>query len=191
MLKNERMTKETKIQLELELQGKGQISVQTGIGFFDHMLTALGVHAGWDMSLDCEGDLWVDGHHSVEDIGIVLGKTLKEGFGDKSRIARYGLSYIPMDEALARSVVDISGRPYLVFHGEFTSPMVGDFDVQLVEEFFRAVAMNAGLTLHLEVLYGKNDHHKIEALFKAFAHSMKMALEPNEGRILSSKGVLE
>lgn len=184
-----RTTKETDIDLTLDLSG-GEVKVASGIGFFDHMLTALAVHAGWGLTVTCNGDLEVDGHHSVEDIGIVLGQAFA-GAVDKTAITRYGTAFIPMDEALARGVVDVSGRPYLVFQAELSAPMVGDFDTQLTEEFFRAFAMNAGITLHLALLYGSNCHHQIEGLFKAAAHALAEALAPRSGGVLSTKGVLE
>jgi imidazoleglycerol-phosphate dehydratase len=183
-----RTTKETDIALTLDLAG-GQVKVASGIGFFDHMLTALAVHAGWGLEVTCKGDLDVDGHHSVEDIGIVLGQAFAKAV-DKAGIARYGTAFIPMDEALARCVVDISGRPFLVFRAELSAPMVGGFDTQLTQEFFRAFAMNAGITLHLELLYGTNAHHQIEGLFKACAHALAQALEVRQGGVLSTKGVL-
>lgn len=184
-----RDTKETQIALTVNLDGAGTFTGSSGIGFFDHMLTAFAVHGGFDLTLEMQGDLEVDCHHSVEDLGIVLG----QAFGrlcDKSAIARYGSFYIPMDEALCFCAVDISGRPFLVFDAAFTNPAVGSFDCCMTGEFFRAFAMNAGITLHLKALYGENDHHKIEALFKAAAHSLRMAVVPHEGNILSSKGVL-
>ena len=184
----ERTTKETSIRLTLNLDG-GDVRVASGIGFFDHMLTALAVHAGWGLILDCDGDTWVDGHHSVEDIGIVLGQALA-ALIDKSAIARYGSAYIPMDEALCRAVVDVSGRPYLVYHAGVNAPMIGEYDTELTEEFFRAFAMNAGITLHIEALYGNNAHHIVEGIFKAVAHALAAALAPREGGVLSTKGVL-
>lgn len=184
----ERETKETSIHLFLDLDG-GEVRIASGIGFFDHMLTALAVHAGWGLVLDCDGDTWVDGHHSVEDIGIVLGQALGECI-DKGAIQRYGTAFIPMDEALCRAVVDVSGRPYLVYHAEVNAPMIGEYDTELTEEFFRAFAMNAGITLHIEALYGKNAHHIVEGVFKAVAHALVAALAPREGGVLSTKGVL-
>lgn len=184
----ERETKETSIQLFLNLDG-GEVRVASGVGFFDHMLTALAVHAGWGLTLNCEGDTWVDGHHSIEDIGIVLGQALGELI-DKGAIQRYGCAFIPMDEALCRAVVDVSGRPYLVYHAEVNAPMIGEYDTELSEEFFRAFAMNAGITLHIEALYGKNAHHIVEGVFKAVAHALAEALAPREGGVLSTKGVL-
>lgn len=186
-----RNTKETQITVTVTLDGKGISEISTGIGFFDHMLTALSRHSGISMQIACDGDLYVDAHHSVEDTGIVLGQALAEALGDKSGIARYGSAYIPMDEALSFCALDLSNRPYLVFQGSFTNAMIGSYDACLTEEFFRALAVNAGMTLHLNMLYGVNDHHKCEALFKAFAHALKMAVRKNEdGTILSTKGAL-
>ncbi len=186
-----RNTKETQITVTVTLDGKGISEISTGIGFFDHMLTAMSRHSGISMQIACDGDLYVDAHHSVEDTGIVLGQALAEALGDKSGIARYGSAYIPMDEALSFCALDLSNRPYLVFQGSFTNAMIGSYDACLTEEFFRALAVNAGMTLHLNMLYGVNDHHKCEALFKAFAHALKMAVRKNEdGTILSTKGAL-
>ena len=188
--KIERKTKETDITLTVDLDGKGQVSIDTGIGFFDHMLTALAVHSGVDMTVKCKGDLNVDGHHSVEDIGICLGKAFAEALGDKSGIARYGSAYVPMDESLAFCSLDISGRAFLVFNAIFSDDRIGEFDTCLAEEFFRAFAFNAGITLHIRQEYGKNDHHICEAIFKAVAHALKQALASNGGGVLSTKGVL-
>ncbi len=186
-----RKTRETDITAEIVLDGKGRAEIDTGIGFFDHMLTALSVHSGISMNVHCTGDLQVDCHHTVEDVGIVLGQTLSEALGDKSGIMRYGTAYIPMDESLGFCSLDISNRPYLVFKGEFTNQSIGQFDTCMAEEFFRAFAFNAGITLHLSVIYGSNDHHKCEALFKACAHSLKTAVSINEtGETLSTKGSL-
>lgn len=185
-----RNTRETKIQVSISLDGKGKAEISTGIGFFDHMLTALSVHSGISMSIKVDGDLYVDGHHTVEDTGIVLGKALCEALGDKSGIERYGSSYIPMDEALAFCSLDISNRPFLVFHGNFTNAMIGNYDSCLTEEFFRAFAFNAGITLHINMMYGSNDHHKCEAAFKAVAHALKVAVKQTNGQTLSTKGVL-
>lgn len=186
-----RKTRETDIQVSLKLDGNGSVKIDTGIGFFDHMLTALGVHAGFDLNVSVKGDLYVDAHHTVEDTGIVLGKALCEALGDKGGIVRYGNAYIPMDEALGFCAVDVSGRPFLVFDAEFDDDRMGEMDTCLVEEFFRAFAFNSGITLHLKSLYGKNDHHISEALFKACAHALKMAVSANEsGETLSTKGVL-
>jgi imidazoleglycerol-phosphate dehydratase len=187
----ERKTRETDIKVRVALDGKGNAKIDTGIGFFDHMLTALSVHSGISMEISCNGDLYVDCHHSVEDTGIVLGQALSKALGDKSGIARYGSAYIPMDEALGFCSLDISNRPFLVFKGEFTNQTIGDFDTCMTEEFFRAFAFNAGITLHINMLYGSNDHHKCEAAFKACAHALKKAVkENNSGKTLSTKGSL-
>ncbi|MGN0613764.1 MAG: imidazoleglycerol-phosphate dehydratase HisB [Porcipelethomonas sp.] len=187
----ERKTNETQIRAEVRLDGKGNSDIDTGIGFFDHMLTALSKHSGISMSVKCIGDLYVDGHHSVEDTGIVLGQALAKALGDKSGIARYGTAYIPMDEALSFCSLDVSNRPYLVFKGEFTNQMIGEYDACLTEEFFRAFAFNAGITMHLNMVYGLNDHHKCEALFKAVARALKAAVKPLEnGGVISTKGAL-
>ena len=185
-----RKTKETDISVELNLDG-GDVKTDTGIGFLDHMLTALGVHGGFGLKVTAKGDLNVDGHHTAEDIGIVLGMAFKEALGDKSGIMRYGSAYIPMDESLGFCALDISARPFLVFNAEFKNERVGEFDTCLTEEFMRAFAFNAGITLHLRVEYGSNDHHKIEALFKALAYALKAAVKPNsDGSAVSTKGVL-
>jgi len=189
--KVERKTRETDIAIEWNLDGTGKVDIQTGIGFFDHMLELFAVHGQFDLNVVCKGDLKVDGHHSVEDVGIVMGKLLSELVGDKKGMARYGLSYVPMDESLARCVVDVSGRPYLVFGGEGLKGKVGEFDLELVEEFFRAVSTYGGLTLHIDVLHGSNTHHKAEAVFKAFARSLGAAVAIVGDKILSSKGMLE
>ncbi|MCI5845735.1 MAG: imidazoleglycerol-phosphate dehydratase HisB [Oscillospiraceae bacterium] len=187
----ERNTKETQIQIKVILDGKGVAEIHTGIGFFDHMLTALAVHSGISMYIQVAGDLHVDAHHTVEDTGIVLGKAIGEALGDKSGITRYGSAYIPMDEALAFCSLDISNRPFLVFQGTFTNAMIGQYDTCLTEEFFRAFAFQAGITLHIHMMYGTNDHHKCEAAFKAVAHALKIAIEPTKsGQTLSTKGVL-
>lgn len=186
-----RNTKETQITVSVKLDGKGESEISTGIGFFDHMLTAMSRHSGISMTVHANGDLYVDGHHTVEDTGIVIGQALMQALGDKSGIARYGSAYIPMDEALSFCSLDLSNRPFLVFRGEFTNQMIGSYDACLTEEFFRALAVNAGMTLHLDMCYGKNDHHKCEALFKAFAHALKNAVQENaDGTVLSTKGVL-
>lgn len=187
----ERKTRETEVSVEVTIDGKGIADISTGIGFFDHMLTALSVHSGISMNIKCQGDLYVDGHHTVEDTGIVLGQALSQALGDKSGIVRYGTAYIPMDEALGFCSLDISNRPFLVFNGEFTNQMIGEYDTCLTEEFFRAFAVNAGITLHVNMVYGKNDHHKYESVFKAVAHALKMAVkETGSGETLSTKGGL-
>ena len=181
-----RKTKETDITAELSLQGS-QVNITTGVGFFDHMLTALAVHAGWGLALTCTGDLEVDAHHTVEDCGIVLGQALAEALGNKTGIARYGAAEIPMDEALAGACVDVSGRALLVFNAAFSQVTTGEFELCLCEEFFRAFAHNAGITLHVNLRYGANAHHEAESMFKAVAHALRKSLMPKEG-ILSTKG---
>lgn len=185
-----RKTKETDIAAKLDLDG-GNVKIDTGIGFLDHMLTSFSVHGGFGLVLTAKGDLHVDGHHTAEDVGIVLGRAFSEALGDKGGIKRFGSSFIPMDEALGFCAVDISGRPFLVFNAEFENERVGEFDTCLTEEFMRAFAYNAGITLHLRCEYGKNDHHKIEALFKAMAYALKTAVQLNsDGSVVSTKGVL-
>lgn len=185
-----RRTQETDVQVRLNLDGTGRTEISTGIGFFDHMLTALGVHAGFDLMVKVKGDLEVDCHHTIEDSGIVLGQALLKALGEMP-VTRYGSAFIPMDEALGFVALDISRRPFLVFQCEFSSDRIGGMDTQMVEEFFRSFAFQAGITLHAKVEYGKNDHHKAEALFKALAHSLKTAVAPLEGKVvLSTKGVL-
>lgn len=185
-----RTTKETDIRLKLNLDGAGSYTGSCGVGFFDHMLHAFCVHSGFDMELDMTGDLEVDCHHSIEDLGIVMGQAFAQALGAKGGICRYGSFFIPMDEALGFCSLDISGRPFLVFDAEFVNQSVGTLDCCMVKEFFRAFAFNGGITLHLKCPYGENDHHKIEALFKAAAHALKEAVTPNDGKILSSKGML-
>ena len=188
--KVERETKETKIFVEINLDGAGQTEISTGIGFFNHMLNLFAVHGNFDLKIICDGDLDVDGHHSVEDIGICLGLAIKNALGDKRGINRYGTFYLPMDESLAFVSLDISGRSFLVFDENF-APMIGNFDTELVEEFLRALAFNAGITLHAKILYGKNSHHKVEAIFKALGHALSIAVEKNNSdKILSTKGIL-
>lgn len=186
-----RKTKETEIKIKLNIDGSGTPEIDTGIGFFDHMLTALCVHGGFDMEISCKGDLNVDGHHTVEDVGIALGKAFAEALGDKSGITRYGSAFIPMDEALGFCALDISARPFLVFNAVFTNEKIGDYDSCLTEEFMRAFAFNSGITLHLRSEYGKNDHHITEALFKALAYALRTAVKKNEsGKAVSTKGTL-
>jgi imidazoleglycerol-phosphate dehydratase len=183
-----RKTKETDINIKLCLDG-GEVKISTGIGFFDHMLTAFGVHGGFGLCVDVKGDLEVDTHHTVEDTGIVLGKAFAEALGDKGGIARYGSFSLPMDEALAEASLDISGRPFLVFNASFLQEKCGDYENCMTLEFWRAFAMNAGITLHINVPYGTNAHHVNEAIFKAVAHALSLAVQPKDG-ILSTKGVL-
>lgn len=185
-----RQTKETDVSITLTLDGKGEADIWTGVGFFDHMLTALCVHGGFDLSVSVSGDLNVDCHHTIEDTGIVLGQAFKEALKNSGPICRYGSAFIPMDEALGFAALDISNRPYLVFTCDFKADKIGDMDTQMVEEFMRAFAFQAGITLHLKAEYGANDHHKAEALFKALAHSLKAAVALKEGETLSTKGVL-
>lgn len=185
-----RKTKETDIEVFVKLDGEGKVNVNTGIGFFDHMLTAFGVHSGIDLDVRCVGDLNVDGHHTVEDTGIVLGQAFAKALDNKAGIARYGSAFVPMDEALAFCSLDISGRPFLVFNGDFKDDKIGEYDTCLTEEFFRAFAFNSGITLHIKKEYGKNDHHIAEAIFKAVAHALKKAMKIEGDTILSTKGVL-
>lgn len=186
----ERNTKETQIKLILNLDG-GNISIDTGVGFFDHMLNSFATHGGFGLELSVKGDLNVDEHHTIEDTGIVLGKAFAKAVGDKSSIDRFGSFYVPMDEALAFSSVDISGRPFLVFDVDFPQSRCGDYDCAMTVEFMRAFAFNAGITLHLKSLYGDNSHHITEALYKALAHSLRLAVKQNtSNKPLSTKGVL-
>lgn len=186
----QRNTKETKINIELNLDG-GEVEISTGIGFFDHMLTAFGVHGGFGLRVEVKGDLEVDTHHTAEDTGIVLGKAFKQALGDMSGIERYGSFSIPMDESLAQVSLDISNRPFLVFNAKFEQELCGDYETCVTEEFWRAFAMNSGITLHINVPYGTNAHHQIEAIFKAVAHALKIAVTKNsDGAVLSTKGVL-
>ena len=187
-----RKTGETDIELSINLDGKGISNISTGIGFFDHMLTLFSRHGQFDIDIKEAGDLEVDCHHTIEDIGIVLGLAIKEALGDKHSIRRYGTAYLPMDESLAFVTLDVSNRAYLVFEADFSARQVGDMDSEIVEEFFRAVSVNAGITLHAKILYGTNAHHMMEALFKAFARAMKEAASLDESiqGVLSTKGVL-
>ena len=184
-----RRTKETDIALTLDLEG-GERKIDTGIGFFDHMLNSFAVHSGFGLTLTCKGDLEVDGHHTVEDCGIALGQALSRCLGDKAGIARFGQAFVPMDEALGFCTLDISGRPYLVFDAPMPQPMCGQYDTCLTVEFMRALSVNAGLTLHLKAEYGDNAHHITEALFKALARALKQAVAQTGGGVLSAKGVL-
>ena len=187
-----RETRETKVEVEINLDGGGKTEIDTGIGFFNHMLNLFAAHGHFDLTVNCAGDLEVDGHHSVEDIGICLGAAIKTALGDKSGINRYGTFYLPMDEALAFVTLDISGRPFLVCELGELAPTIGNFDTELVEEFLRAVAFNAGITLHAKILYGKNSHHKVEAIFKALGHALRIAVDINEKihGVFSTKGIL-
>ena len=184
-----RATKETDICLELSLDG-GAVEVSTGLGFFDHMLTALAFYAGWGMKLTVKGDLQVDGHHTVEDTGIVIGQALKQAMGDKKGIRRFGSAYVPMDEALCFTALDFSNRPYLVFDAEMPQPMIGDYDSCLTLEFMRALAYNAGITLHQRCHYGVNAHHITEGLYKSLGLAVKDAIRVEGAAVVSTKGVL-
>ena len=188
-----RDTAETQITLELALDGEGQTSIETGIGFFDHMLTHIGKHSLSNLNVKACGDLEVDCHHTVEDVGIVLGQAIKQAIGTKEGINRYGQAIIPMDEALIMCAVDLSGRPYIDVDTPFTTDRIGDFDTEMVEEFFRAVGVNAGMNLHIVVLRGKNNHHIVEGMCKAFAKALLEAvtLNPRIKGVASTKGMLE
>lgn len=187
-----RKTGETDITVSIDLDGTGKAQIETGIGFFDHMLDAFARHGFFDLTVSVEGDLNVDGHHSVEDTGIVLGQAIAEALGDKAGIRRYGDCILPMDESLALSAVDLCGRPYFVMDAEFNAPYVGEFDTELVREFFYAVSYGAMMNLHLRILTGSNAHHMIEAMFKAFAKAMDQAtsIDPRVSGVLSTNGSL-
>ena len=187
-----RTTKETDIEISLDIDGAGEANVGSGIGFFDHMLILFAKHGLFSLTVKAQGDLVIDGHHTVEDIGIVLGQALAKAAGDKAGIRRYGHVYVPMDEALVLVVVDFSGRPFLAFDAELGQGRIGEFDVELTEEFLRAVAVNAGLTLHVKLLAGKNRHHIVEAIFKALGRALSQSLErdPRVQGVPSSKGML-
>lgn len=187
-----RKTNETDIVIDLNLDGEGKYAVETGIGFLDHMLGLFAKHGIFDLKISCLGDLDVDAHHTVEDIGIVLGQAMKQAFGDKEGINRYGNFTVPMDEALVSVYLDISNRPYLVFNVDFKSETIGEMKTELFEEFFRALTVNAGLTLHINMVYGQNSHHIIEAVFKAFAKALRSAVDKNENikGIMSTKGMI-
>lgn len=185
-----RETKETKIKLEINLDGTGKSNIQTDVGFFNHMLTLFSFHSNIDIDLVGNGDTDVCDHHLVEDIGIALGSCLKEALGDRRGIKRYSTFFIPMDEALVMVSLDISGREFLHFEADFKRESIGSFSTEMVKEFFRAVAFNAGLTLHIRVLYGENDHHKVEGIYKAFGRAIREAIEVTSNEIPSTKGVL-
>ncbi len=189
-----RETKETSVDLTIDLDGKGRTDITTGIGFFDHMLNLFGAHGRFDLVVNCDGDIQVDGHHTVEDIGIALGQAVSKALGDKRGITRYGTFFLPMDETLAMVSLDISGRPYLVYDaGGDMAPMIGQYDTELTEEFLRAFAFNAGITLHVKIMYGTNSHHKVEAIFKALGRALHQAVAINQeiaNEIPSTKGLL-
>lgn len=188
-----RNTFETDVNMTLNLDGKGINDINTGIGFFDHMLTHISKHGFIDLVVGADGDLDVDCHHTVEDVGIVFGKCIAQALGDKEGIKRYGQAIVPMDETLVMCAMDFSGRAYLNFDAQFTVSTLGTFDTEMVEEFFRAVASNCGMTLHIKVLDGKNNHHIAEGIFKAFGKALDMAktIDPRIDGVLSTKGMLE
>lgn len=188
-----RKTKETELRVRVDLDGRGDAQVRTGIGFFDHMLEALARHGLLDLVVECQGDLHVDGHHTVEDTGIALGTAIAQALGNRAGIRRYADALVPLDEALVRAVIDVSGRPYLSYNIEIPKwQMLGDYDVFLTPEFFRALVLNAGLTCHLDLVRGDNPHHIVEAAFKAFARALDAAtaLDPRVTGVPSTKGVL-
>ena len=188
----ERNTKETEIKLNLNLDGTGYSDIETGVGFFNHMLEGFAKHGFFDLNLNCEGDLAVDCHHTIEDCGIVLGNAVKEAIGDKKGIKRFGSCILPMDETLVLCAIDLSGRPYLVFDGEFTTDRVGYMDTEMVKEFFYAISYSAEMNLHIKVLNSGNNHHMIEAMFKSFARALDEAttLDPRITDVMSTKGSL-
>jgi imidazoleglycerol-phosphate dehydratase len=189
----ERKTSETEIKASVDLDGKGIYDVKTGVGFLDHMLEQLARHSLIDIKLKAKGDLHIDFHHTVEDSGIALGQAVASALGDRKGIRRYASLHLPMDEALTRAAIDVSGRPYLIWKVAFSRPKIGDFDTELVREWFQAFAMNAGVTLHIETLYGDNNHHIAESCFKALARSLREAIEIDprqKDRIPSTKGSL-
>lgn len=185
-----RKTNETDISLSINIDGSGQNSISTGVGFFDHMLNLFAKHGLFDLTVKAKGDLEVDAHHTVEDIGIVLGHVIKQALGEKKSIKRYGSSYVPMDEALALVALDLSGRPFLAFDAKFGCERLGNMETELVEEFFRAVSFNAGMNLHIKVFYGNNTHHIIEAIFKAFGRALDEACQIDDRiqGVMSTKG---
>jgi len=188
-----RKTNETEITVNVGLDGAGTARMSTGIGFFDHMLDQIARHSGIDLEVKAKGDIHIDMHHTVEDTGIALGQAVREALGERKGIGRYADVHLPMDETLTRVAIDISGRPFLVFRSEFTAPKIGDFDTELVREFFQAFAMNAGITLHIETLYGANSHHIAESCFKGVARALRAAIaidERRKGEIPSTKGSL-
>jgi imidazoleglycerol-phosphate dehydratase len=188
-----RNTLETKIRVKLDLDGAGKSQLATGVGFFDHMLDQIARHGMIDLQIEAQGDLHIDAHHTVEDVGITLGQALAKALGDKKGLTRYGHAYVPLDEALSRVVVDLSGRPGLSFNVEFTRAMIGEFDVDLIREFFQAVVNHAGITAHIDNLRGDNAHHQAESVFKAFARALRMAVTADPragGSVPSTKGSL-
>jgi imidazoleglycerol-phosphate dehydratase len=190
MASKSRKTKETDIKVSLNLDGTGQCNVGTGIPFFDHMLAQIARHGHFDLEVDAKGDIEIDGHHTVEDVGLVLGETLREALGDRRGISRFGHAYVPLDEALTRVVIDLSGRPYLVYKVEFKAARVGDLQTELVEEFLKAFVQEGRFNLHVENLYGRNQHHIAETIFKATARALHLATRVEHAEIPSTKGVL-
>ncbi|MGK0289486.1 MAG: imidazoleglycerol-phosphate dehydratase [bacterium] len=190
IVKVERITGETKINVELDLDGTGVRNIKTGVGYLDHMLEAWTLHGKFNLTLSCDGDLEVCPHHTVEDVAITLGKAFHDALGDRKGIARFATCYLPMDETLTRTSIDISGRPYHVFRGELSTQSVGQYPMEMVEHFFYSFAHNAGITLHQEILYGTNDHHKVESLYKGLSRSLADAVKIIDDQILSTKGVL-
>jgi imidazoleglycerol-phosphate dehydratase len=185
-----RVTKETQIEASLNLDGSSDVSIKTPVAFFNHMLEAMSFYAGFDLKLQASGDVEIDDHHTVEDVGIILGTLFKEALGDKVGIKRFSSNDTPMDEALVRSVIDISNRPYLVFDARFNREKIGGLSLENVKEFFYAFAMEARITLHISVLYGANDHHKVEAIFKSVGRALKEAVCIESDKVVSTKGVL-
>ena len=185
-----RKTNETEIRVSLNLDGAGEYKIGTGIPFFDHMLAQLARHGYFDLEIDAKGDLEIDGHHTVEDVGLVLGQALQEAEGDRRGITRFGHAYVPLDEALTRVVIDLSGRPYLVYKAEFKTPRLGDLQTELIEEFLKAFVQEGRFNLHVENLYGRNQHHIAETIFKATARALHMATRVQYATIPSTKGVL-
>ena len=185
-----RNTLETKIKVEINLDGSGEAKIDTGVGFLDHMLTLMAFHGKFDLTILAKGDLCVDDHHTIEDIGICLGEAFKEAIGNRRGIRRYSTVYIPMDESLAYTSIDISNRPYLVFNVNFSDEKIGNMSTQMFKEFFRVFVNESRITLHINLLYGENDHHKIEAVFKSFARALKEGSEIISKEVSSSKGVL-
>ncbi len=187
-----RQTNETDISISINLDGTGQHEIGTAVGFFDHMLTALAVHGLFDLTVQATGDLHIDTHHTIEDVGIVLGQAINQALGDRKGITRMGHAYVPMDEALGFVAIDLGGRPYTVFHGTWHTPAIGQMPTDLVQHFFESVAIHAKMNLHARVEYGRNDHHQAEALFKAFARALQtaVAIDPRRLDVASTKGTL-
>ncbi|ABM61870.1 imidazoleglycerol-phosphate dehydratase HisB [Halorhodospira halophila] len=189
----ERTTGETAVRVWVDLDGEGAAELDCGVPFFEHMLAQVARHGGVDLRVQAKGDTWIDDHHTVEDVGIALGQALARAWGDKAGLTRYGHAYVPLDEALSRAVLDLSGRPGLVYNAELPRAHVGRFDTELVEEFFRALTSHAAMTAHLDVLRGRNAHHMVECLFKAFGRALRQAVSTDEragGRVPSTKGAL-